>query len=174
MSPPARAVSGRSASLFERRSLRIESKPSHRDIGGYTCWNVYTVCVSGLSVSSTSPYISKTEFLNYLTCPGYAWCARHQSDLLPPPDDGALRRMRDGQKVELLARETLPPGRTITFRAGRVVEGFSQQGIPPHRLDLLSLLPRKPNPRVQHPPPSLKPASPPVPMHSSALKTAGT
>ena len=64
-------------------------------------------------MSSTSPYLSKTEFLNYLICPAYAWHARHQRHLLPPLDDGALRRMRDGQVVERLARETLPPGITI-------------------------------------------------------------
>lgn len=70
-------------------------------------------------MSSTNPYISKTEFLNYLTCPGYAWCARHQKDLLPPWDEGSLRRMRDGQRVENLAVETLPPGFTIHTRESR-------------------------------------------------------
>ena len=75
-------------------------------------------------MSSTSPYISKTEFLNYLTCPGYAWIARHQRDLLPKLDDGALRRMRDGQKVERLARETLPPG--FTVHAREIREGDRQ------------------------------------------------
>ena len=75
-------------------------------------------------MSSSSPYISKTEFLNYLTCPGYAWLARHQRHLLPPPDEGSLRRMRDGQAVERLARETLPPG--ITIHAREIREGDRQ------------------------------------------------
>ncbi len=75
-------------------------------------------------MSFTSPYISKTDFLNYLTCPGYAWCARYQRDLLPQPDDSARRRMRDGQRVELLARETLPAGYTI--HAHEIREGDRQ------------------------------------------------
>lgn len=75
-------------------------------------------------MSSTSPYISKTDFLNYLTCPGYAWHARHERDLLPKPDDGARRRMQDGQKVERLARETLPPG--FTIHAREIREGDRQ------------------------------------------------
>ncbi len=65
---------------------------------------------------SASPYISKTEFLNYLTCAGYAWHTRHQRDSLPSPDEGALRRMRDGNRVENLARELFPDGYLVTSR----------------------------------------------------------
>lgn len=75
-------------------------------------------------MSPTNPYISKTDFLNYLTCPGYAWCARHRQDLLPPWDDGTLRRMRDGQIVEKLARQTLPAG--LTIHAREIREGDRQ------------------------------------------------
>lgn len=67
-------------------------------------------------MSFASPYISKTEFLNYLTCPGYAWHARYRKETLPGFDDGALRRMREGHAVERLARETLPSGTTIHAR----------------------------------------------------------
>lgn len=73
-------------------------------------------------MSSSSPYISKSEFLNYLTCPGYAWHARHRQDLLPAFDDGALRRMREGQAVERLAREVLPPGVAIRSREIRTAD----------------------------------------------------
>lgn len=73
-------------------------------------------------MSSPSPYISKTDFLNYLICPGYAWHARHQPDLLPPPDEGALRRMRDGMNVERLAREVLPPGLMVGAREIRTAD----------------------------------------------------
>ena len=67
-------------------------------------------------MSSASPYISKTEFLNYLTCAGYAWHLRHRRETTPPPDDGALRRMRDGNHVESLARDLFPDGYLITSR----------------------------------------------------------
>lgn len=67
-------------------------------------------------MSSASPYISKTEFLSYLNCAGYAWHMRHQRDSVPAPDDGALRRMRDGNRVESLARELFPNGYLVTSR----------------------------------------------------------
>ena len=80
-------------------------------------------------MSSTSPYISKTDFLNYLTCPGYAWHARHQDHLLPPPDAGALRRMKDGMSVEKLARQTMPPGIEIGAREIREGDRQTRQAI---------------------------------------------
>ena len=67
-------------------------------------------------MSSSSPYISKTEFLDYLTCPGFAWHKRHNRDTLPPLEESALRRMRDGNYVERRARELFPTGRLITAR----------------------------------------------------------
>lgn len=78
---------------------------------------------------SPSPYISKTDFLNYLTCPGYAWHARHNEDLLPPLDEGSLRRMRSGQEVERLARETLPPGYTIHTHEIREADRLTRNAI---------------------------------------------
>ena len=67
-------------------------------------------------MSLASPYISKTEFLNYLTCPGYAWHLRHHGDARPSPDEGALRRMREGHHVESLARDLFPGGYLVTSR----------------------------------------------------------
>lgn len=67
-------------------------------------------------MSSSSPYISKTEFLDYLTCPGFAWHKRHKRDTLPPMDESLLRRMRDGNYVESRARDLFPTGRLITSR----------------------------------------------------------
>lgn len=64
-------------------------------------------------MSIPSPYITKTDFLNHLTCPGYAWHVRHRPDLLPKYDDASLRRMRDGQAVEALARDLFPTGHSI-------------------------------------------------------------
>lgn len=75
-------------------------------------------------MSLASPYISKTDFLNYLTCPGYAWYVRFRRDTLPPNDDGALRRMRDGQQVEQLARQVLPAG--VSIQAREIYEADSQ------------------------------------------------
>lgn len=67
-------------------------------------------------MSSSSPYITKTDYLNYLVCPGYAWHVRHRRELLPPPDDSALRRMLDGQRVESFARDLFPTGHLIASR----------------------------------------------------------
>ena len=57
-------------------------------------------------------YISKTEFLAYQSCPGYAWHARYRPELLSPPSDTTQRKMRDGQRVEALARHLFPDGIT--------------------------------------------------------------
>lgn len=80
-------------------------------------------------MSPSSPYISKTDFLNFLTCPGYAWHARYQRDLLPPLDEGAHRRMMDGQAVERLARQTLPAGIEIRAREIREADRQTREAI---------------------------------------------
>lgn len=85
-------------------------------------------------MSSHAAYISKTDYLNYLTCPGYAWHARHQRDLLPPADDGALRRAREGAYVEQLARGLFPDGYLIDARhaepADRQTRAAIDAGLP--------------------------------------------
>lgn len=80
-------------------------------------------------MSSSIPYISKTEFLHYLTCAGYAWHLRHQRDSLPPLEDGALRRMRDGNYVEQLARDLFPGGYLITPRSSQSADQHTRAAI---------------------------------------------
>lgn len=56
--------------------------------------------------------VSKTDYLNWLTCPGYAWAVMHQPHLAPPEDDAARRKQLVGDAVEALAR-TRFPGATL-------------------------------------------------------------
>lgn len=78
---------------------------------------------------SSNPYISKTDFLNFLICPGYAWHARHKPDLLSAPDDGTLRRMREGMEVERLSRAVLPSGRMVGAREIRAADRQTREAI---------------------------------------------
>ena len=64
-------------------------------------------------MSFSRPYISKTEFLDYLTCPGYAWQARYHPELLPAVADSTQRKLRDGARVEALARQLYPEGNWV-------------------------------------------------------------
>lgn len=80
-------------------------------------------------MSSASAHISKTEFLSYLTCPGYAWRARHQPHLLSPPDAGARRRMREGSDLEQLAKQILPPGQTIHTREAHLADSLTREAM---------------------------------------------
>lgn len=52
--------------------------------------------------------VSKTEFSNWLTCPGYAWAMIHQPHLAPLEDASARRRELDGCQVETLVRGFYP------------------------------------------------------------------
>lgn len=54
--------------------------------------------------------VSKTDFTNWMTCPGYAWVLMHQPDLAPPDDAPVLRRQETGNQVEALARQMFPDG----------------------------------------------------------------
>ena len=48
--------------------------------------------------------VSKDNFLNWLTCPGYAWMAMHHPEMTPPEDANARRKQLAGDMVETLAR----------------------------------------------------------------------
>ena len=54
--------------------------------------------------------ISKTDYLNWLTCPGYAWVVQHRPDIAPPETDTARRKQLAGDMVEELARTIYPTG----------------------------------------------------------------
>ncbi|MEJ7902060.1 MAG: DUF2779 domain-containing protein [Thermomicrobiales bacterium] len=56
-------------------------------------------------------YLSKTDFINYKTCAGFAWLAKHQPWLVPVETDlGIIRRTNAGDEIELVARELFPDG----------------------------------------------------------------
>lgn len=52
--------------------------------------------------------VSKTDFTNWLTCPGFAWAMLHQPHLAPDEDATDRRREIDGARMETLARELFP------------------------------------------------------------------
>ena len=55
-------------------------------------------------------YLTKSAYLDYRTCPGFAWLKQYQPELVPAPDATTLRRLRDGIETELLARTRYPEG----------------------------------------------------------------
>lgn len=57
--------------------------------------------------------VSKEDFLNWLTCPGYAWVTLHQPDLSPPEDANTRRKQIAGDMVESLARSRFPSATLI-------------------------------------------------------------
>lgn len=61
--------------------------------------------------------VSKTDYLNWLTCPGYAWVMLHQPELAPPEDATARRKEIAGDMVEALARQLFPDGVLIDAEA---------------------------------------------------------
>jgi hypothetical protein len=52
--------------------------------------------------------LTKTDYLNWLTCPGFAWVIRHRPEQAPPEDDTARRKLLAGSLIESLARTRFP------------------------------------------------------------------
>lgn len=67
----------------------------------------------GRTVQVRVTTVSKTDFSNWLTCPGYAWAMIHQPHLAPAADASARRRELDGSQVEAIVREFYPDATTI-------------------------------------------------------------
>ncbi len=68
---------------------------------------------SGENLAALEPTILVTtsDFLNYRTCAGYAWLAKHQpADVPPDTDPGNRRRAAADAEVRLLSREIFPGG----------------------------------------------------------------
>ncbi len=60
--------------------------------------------------------VTTSDFLNYRTCAGYAWLAKHQPARIPPDTNpGNRRRDAADADVRLLAREIFPNGTAIGF-----------------------------------------------------------
>lgn len=57
--------------------------------------------------------VSKSDYLNWLTCPGYAWTIMHQPELAPPEDATTRRKQIAEDMVESLARRLFPDGLLI-------------------------------------------------------------
>lgn len=86
--------------------------PIRRDVANafYTLesWGLAHSRFEGLSVQVRVTTVSKTDFTNWLTCPGYAWAMIHQPHLAPPVDATTTRREIDGDRVESLTRSLFP------------------------------------------------------------------
>lgn len=52
--------------------------------------------------------VSKTDYANWRTCPGYAWAMMHHPHLAPADDASTRRRELDGRQVEALVRRAYP------------------------------------------------------------------
>lgn len=63
------------------------------------------------SERGTARFVSKTDYLNYRKCPGFAWMAKFRPEDLPPDADPlSARRTLAGDAVEAMARELFPGG----------------------------------------------------------------
>ena len=62
--------------------------------------------------------LTKSGYLNYVQCGKAFWLASHRPEEATPPDQSAQRRLRVGQRVDLLAREQYPDGVLIPYRPG--------------------------------------------------------
>lgn len=57
--------------------------------------------------------LTKTDFVRYLTCPAWAWVARHDPERIPPVDAMTQRVFDRGYQVEALAVQRFPDGELI-------------------------------------------------------------
>lgn len=74
--------------------------------------------------SLSENYLTKSAFLDYRACPGFAWLTRHRPELVPPSGSDALRRMREGAETERLARFRYPDG--IQIAPGTMTEAVRE------------------------------------------------
>ncbi len=61
-------------------------------------------------MQDAATWLTKADFLNYRTCPAYAWSAKYQPDAIPPDPEDVRRREEDDIEVERLARQLYPGG----------------------------------------------------------------
>ncbi len=63
------------------------------------------------ATTTRSIYLSKTDYINFRSCPGFSWMTKHQPHLVPEETDpGVIRRTNSGNDVELVARRLFPDG----------------------------------------------------------------
>ncbi|HYH11814.1 MAG TPA: DUF2779 domain-containing protein [Thermomicrobiales bacterium] len=55
-------------------------------------------------------YLTKSDFLNYRTCPAYCWTAKYRPEQVPPDAEDMRRREEDEARVEALARPLFGDG----------------------------------------------------------------
>lgn len=68
-------------------------------------------------VVSKMVYLSKSDFLKYLTCPSYLWLWKHKREVVPPDEEEAARhRLDQGNEVETWARKLFPDGKMVEAR----------------------------------------------------------
>ena len=66
--------------------------------------------VTGHRVRDGTVVVSTSDYLNWLTCPGYSWAIMHQPELTPPEDATTRRKQIAEDTVETLARTLFPDG----------------------------------------------------------------
>lgn len=62
-------------------------------------------------------YLSKSDFLKYLTCPSYLWLWKHKREAVPEDAElTAQHRLEQGNEVEAWARKLFPDGKMVEAR----------------------------------------------------------
>jgi hypothetical protein len=57
-----------------------------------------------------SLFLTKTAYVQYLTCPAWAWLEQHHPEQIPPVDPVTLRAQERGNRIEALATQQFPDG----------------------------------------------------------------
>lgn len=72
----------------------------------------------------TNFYLSKTDFMRWLTCPAYAWIAKYKKELIPEEEDRYIleRIFAVGFEVEDYALTLFPPGKRVQAFGPRAAE----------------------------------------------------
>lgn len=85
--------------------------------------------LTGHAVRDGNHTVSKTDYLNWLTCPGYAWTIIHRPELAPPNDAGARRKQLAGDAVEDLARTRFPNARLIEAESPEIAAAHTREAM---------------------------------------------
>lgn len=73
--------------------------------------------------------VSKSEYLDWLACPGYAWAVKHRPELAPPEDAATRRKQVAGDAVEALARTLFSDAQLIDTDDPIAAAKHTQQAI---------------------------------------------
>ncbi len=79
--------------------------------------------------ATTTPYLSKTDYLHGLQCPKLLWHMWNARHLIPAPDQQTLAIFNEGKKVGQLAWQLFPGGTEIRGGTFDEAVGLSEQAV---------------------------------------------